>query len=134
MMKKKLVGVVVSAIAAAAMISGCAARGAVLHPHSNSQIKLGPKDVKLTKISEGKSCVPVILGLQFDNPSYYSAQQSGLESAGAEIFLDEISYEGLENAIFIPNPLYGVLGFGYPWLVLIYGDHCTYVEGHGANR
>lgn len=126
----KILSVAVVAVTVAAFASGCAARGAIVHPNSHSNIKLGPKDVKLTKIGEGKSCVPVILNLQFDNPSYYSAQQSGLESAGAELFLDEISYEGMENAF----------GFGFPiplvgyWAFILYGDHCTYVEGHGANR
>lgn len=130
MKTKKLLSVAALSAALAVFAAGCAARGAILHPNSHSNIKLGAKDVALTKIGEGKSCVPVILNMQFDNPSYYKAQQAGLESAGAELFLDEISYEGFENAF----------GFGFPlpiigyWAFILYGDHCTWVEGHGANR
>ncbi|MCA9771543.1 MAG: hypothetical protein KC466_03985 [Myxococcales bacterium] len=129
----KVLSLVAVATFAAAILNGCAGRGATLHPHSASKIMLTAQDAKLTKIAEGKNCEPVILNMQFTAPSFYDAQQSALESAGAEILLDEVSYEALENAIALPNPLYGLFG-GNPWLFLIYGDHCEVVSGYGVNR
>ena len=72
-----------------------------------------------------------ILGIETSQPSYLDAQQTALQSAGGEILLDEVSYEGMENAFGFAIPG-GILGPAVP--VIFYGEHCTYVEGFGAKR
>ena len=112
-------------------LPGCANRGAHQHPDDATQIRLRPQDVSLTGPGEGKSCVQNILGIETGQPSFLDAQQAALQTAGAEILLDEVSYEGMENAF----------GFVLPSIfppfvvpVIIFGNHCTYIEGFGARR
>lgn len=123
------IGAVVAILCLA--LPACTYRGAHQHPDDATQIRLKPQDVSLTGPGEGKSCVQNILGIETGQPSFLDAQQGALQVAGAEILLDEVSYEGMENAF----------GFVLPSIfppfvvpVILFGNHCTYVEGFGARR
>ncbi|MEM7410271.1 MAG: hypothetical protein AAF430_08565 [Myxococcota bacterium] len=132
-MTKKFISVIGLVLVAGLMLPACANRGGTQHPGTANVIELKPSDVMFTKIASGKDCEQVILGMQFNMPSYMDAQQQALQGAGAEHLLNEITYEGLENAFFLPNPAASIIG-GSPYLSIIYGNHCRYVEGHGIKR
>ncbi|MBI3782768.1 MAG: hypothetical protein HY270_05130 [Deltaproteobacteria bacterium] len=113
----------------AVMSCGCASRASLRNPMMHAEVNLSPKDVRLLSVTEGKSCVPVVFGIQLANPSYIDAHSAAKSKVGAEVLLDEYGYEGVESAlgIGIPNPA----GEGGK-VFLVYGDHCQYVEGVGA--
>ena len=110
----------------------CSLRAAHQHPDDATQIRLRPQEIVLTGPGEGKSCVKNVLGIESSQPSYLDAQQSALQAAGGELLLDEVSYEGMENAFGFVLP--AVIP-GYPPLqFMFFGEHCAYVEGFGAKR
>jgi hypothetical protein len=114
----------------AVLISGCASRASLRNPMVHSEVSVGPKDVKLLSVTEGKSCAPVVFGIQLANPSYIDAYSAAKSKVGAEILLDEFGYEGVESSLGLAIPLLGGEG---GVVFQIYGDHCQYVEGMGAN-
>jgi hypothetical protein len=118
---------------AACLLAGCAERRAVRLSETTSQITLSPGDVRFTRIAEGEDCVTQVLGIQLSSPSFQVAERRALTSAAAEHLLDLVTYEGIETGFYFPNPLSLFTGLRHRPVVL-YAQHCVYVEGHGISR
>ncbi|MCA9771542.1 MAG: hypothetical protein KC466_03980 [Myxococcales bacterium] len=114
-MKKTVVGMVALAAVVSLMATGCAGRFTVNQPSDAVVLELGAKDYRVTGHGKGKDCHSVILGMQFTAPSYAKAEEQALAESKGKYLLNKRMYDGVENDL------------------LLFKEHCRYVEGTGVS-
>lgn len=109
-------------------LAACASRGVATTQMGGTEIALKPADIEIKGPTSGKSCVPVILGLQFSQTSVQEAETEALSAVGADMMIDKVNYIALETQI--GGTCLAVGGGGF-CAGMLYASKCQYVEGLG---